>query len=162
MESSRPSKTKQKKQMEELQNIGKALVDLPKDVLKKLDLPESLRNEVLDAKNIAQNGAKRRQLQFIGKIMRKIEVEPIRAQLEQLKQPSAREVKFLHATESWREKIINSDNGYKEFINIYPTADSSKLEELISSCRGPTNSKSKSSYRRLFKLIASCLEDKEE
>ena len=99
MESSRPSKTKQKKQMEELQNIGKALVDLPKDVLKKLDLPESLRNEVLDAKNIAQNGAKRRQLQFIGKIMRKIEVEPIRAQLEQLKQPSAREVKFLHATE---------------------------------------------------------------
>ena len=46
MESSRPSKTKQKKQMEELQNIGKALVDLPKDVLKKLDLPESLRNEV--------------------------------------------------------------------------------------------------------------------
>ena len=54
------------------------------------------------------------------------------------------------------------DNGYKEFINIYPTADSSKLEELISSCRGPTNSRSKSSYRRLFKLIASCLEDKEE
>jgi ribosomal 50S subunit-associated protein YjgA (DUF615 family) len=94
--------------------------------------------------------------------MRKIEVEPIRAQLEQLKQPSAREVKFLHATESWREKIINSDNGYKEFINIYPTADSSKLEELISSCRGPTNSKSNSSYRRLFKLIASCLEDKKE
>ena len=102
MESSRPSKTKQKRQMEELQNIGKALVDLPKDVLKKLDLPESLRNEVLDAKKIAQNGAKRRQLQFIGKIMRKIEVEPIRAQLEQLKKPSAREVKFLHATESWR------------------------------------------------------------
>ena len=58
MESSRPSKTKQKKQMEELQNIGKALVELPKDVLKKLDLPDYLRNEVLEAKNIPQNELK--------------------------------------------------------------------------------------------------------
>ena len=52
MDSSRPSKTKQKKEMQELQNIGKALVALPKDILKKLDLPESLRDEVLKTKEI--------------------------------------------------------------------------------------------------------------
>ena len=162
MESSRPSKTKQKKQMEELQNIGKALVELPKDVLKKLDLPDYLRDEVLEAKNIPQNGAKRRQLQFIGKIMRKIEVDPIRAQLEQLKQPSAQEVKLLHATESWRQKMIKNDESYKEFIDKYQTADSTKLKELISSCRGPANSSSKSSYRSLFRVISRYIAAKKE
>ena len=162
MESSRPSKTKQKKEMEELQNIGKALVDLPKDLLKKLDLPDSLRDEVLGAKKISQNGAKRRQLQFIGKIMRTIEVEPIRAQLEQLKQPSAQKVKLLHAAESWREKMISNENGCKEFIRLYPKADSNILEELISDCRGTMNSRSKISYRKLFKVISILLQKNEK
>jgi len=162
MESSRPSKTKQKRKMEELQNIGKALVELPKDLLKKLDLPESLRDQVLEARKISQNGAKRRQLQFIGKIMRNIEVEPIQIQLDQLKQPSAQKVKLLHAAESWRNKMINNENGFEEFIALYPNVDSKKLEEMISSCRGVVNSRSKSSYRNLFKIISISLEEKDE
>ena len=67
MDSSRPSKTKLKKEMEDLQKIGESLVELPKDLLKKFDLPDSLMHEILEAKNITQNGAKRRQFQFIGK-----------------------------------------------------------------------------------------------
>lgn len=148
--------------MEELQNIGKALVELPKDLLKKLDLPESLRDQVLEARKISQNGAKRRQLQFIGKIMRNIEVEPIQIQLDQLKQPSAQKVKLLHAAESWRNKMINNENGFEEFIALYPNVDSKKLEEMISSCRGVVNSRSKSSYRNLFKIISISLEEKDE
>ena len=159
MESSRPSKTKQKKQMEELQNIGKALVELPKDVLKKLDLPDYLRDEVLEAKNIPQNGAKRRQLQFIGKIMRNVDVGPIRAQLEEIKQPSAQKVKLLHAAESWRERMINGENGLKEFVKLYPKTDSNNLKVLIVSCRETMNSKSKTSYRDLFKVISISLEE---
>ena len=81
MDSSRPSKTKLKKEMEDLQKIGESLVDLPKDLLKKFDLPDSLMHEILEAKNITQNGAKRRQLQFIGKIMRHIDIDSIRNQL---------------------------------------------------------------------------------
>jgi len=146
--------------MEDLQNIGESLVALPRDVLNKFELPDSLKHEVFEAKNIRQNGAKRRQLQFIGKIMRNIDVDPIRIQLEQLKQPSAAKVKLLHATESWRNKLLDDEQSLKDFSALYPTADSSELEPLISDCRGTLSNKSKSSYRKLFKLISTVLQEK--
>ena len=158
MDSSRPSKTKLKKEMEDLQKIGESLVELPKDLLKKFDLPDSLMHEILEAKNITQNGAKRRQFQFIGKIMRHIDIDPIRIQLEELKQPSATKVKLLHATESWRNKLLENEQSLKDFVSLYPTIDSSELELLISDCRGALSNKSKISYRKLFKIISIALQ----
>ena len=160
MDSSRPSKTKLKKEMEDLQKIGEYLVDLPKDLLKKFDLPDSLMHEILEAKNITQNGAKRRQLQFIGKIMRHIDIDSIRNQLEQIKQPSAGKVKLLHKAESWRNKLIDNEESFKDFIKIYPHSDSSELQTLIIDCRGTLTSKSKVSFRKLFKTISTLLEEK--
>ena len=114
---------------------------------------------MLKTKEIPQNGAKRRQLQFIGKIMRNVDVGPIRAQLEEIKQPSAQKVKLLHAAESWRERMINGENGLKEFVKLYPKTDSNNLKVLIVSCRETMNSKSKTSYRDLFKVISISLEE---
>jgi len=70
------SKTRLKQQMHELQLLGELLVELPKDKLAQLDLPESLREAVLNARKITAHGGKRRQLQYIGKLMRTVDPEP--------------------------------------------------------------------------------------
>jgi len=158
MDLPRPSKTRRKKEMEELQEIGAALVALPRDTLNKFDLPDNLKHEVLEAKNISQNGAKRRQLQFIGKIMRSVEVEPIRTQLEQLEKPSASRIKRLHETEEWREKIINTEENLKYFIEHFPLSDINELKLLVADCRGEITRNSKGSFKKLFKIISTSLE----
>ncbi len=75
-----PSKTKIKKQMHELRDLGKELTELGKDQLAQLDIPESLRDALREMKNINKFGAQRRQIQYIGKLMREIDPAPISGQ----------------------------------------------------------------------------------
>ena len=81
----KPSKTQRKRAVHELQDLGAELVELKDDQLAAIDLPEALRDAVMEARRITRFGAKRRQLQYIGKIMRRIDAEPIRAALAELR-----------------------------------------------------------------------------
>ena len=104
MNEDRPSKTRRKKDMTHLQNVGESLVQLPLSKLSEFDIPDSLLQAIKEAKSISQHGAKRRQLQYIGKLMRQVDVAPIEEKLEHIKKPSNTDVRVLHQIEAWRDQ----------------------------------------------------------
>ena len=101
----KPSKSALKREMTDLQALGAELVALSVDQLKKIDLPEDLRDAVRDGKRFTQHEAHRRQLQYIGKLMRSIDAAPIRAALDEINGVSAAATARMHALERLRERV---------------------------------------------------------
>jgi len=126
-----PSKTKIKKQMHDLQDIGEQLVALSKDQLKEVALPDSLRNAVLEAKRLTKFGAIKRQMQYIGKLMRDVESEPICAKLDVWNGKSNQHIAYLHRIERWRDRLLGDDKALTELLADYPEADAQRLRTLI-------------------------------
>jgi len=148
------SKTKRKQAMLELQGLGEALVELPKDKLARLDLPETLLNAVLEAKRITAHGALSRQKQYIGRLMRGIDADPIRSQLDIWDSGHQQETAALHRLEKWRQRLIEDDTALAEFLGVQPTADVQRLRTLIRNARKEAASnKPPKSSRELFKLL---------
>jgi ribosome-associated protein len=160
-EQDRPSKTQRKREVESLQAMGAELVLLSRETLESFDLPTELAEAVVEAKKIKQHSALRRQLQFIGKVMRNIDPEPIRQRLQDLKKPSRRSVKLMHEAEIWRDSLINKSTSLSEFTCQFPRADANEIQDLIVACRSEITKDSKKSYRKLFKLISETLSSEE-
>src|SRR5437868_762427 len=111
------SKSQRKKDMLDLQKLGEKLLHLSSEQLSKMDLPESLLDAIRHAKSISANEAKRRQLQYIGKIMRNIDVESIRLTLKRLQFSHEKSTASFHQTEQWRTDLINQgDIKLNEFM----------------------------------------------
>lgn len=106
MEEDRPSKTARKRMSEELQALGEALIELPQKELDALPLPENLRDAVLLARRITQHGGLYRQKQYIGKLMRKIDPQPIRAALEARRERERAAARRFHRVERWRNRML--------------------------------------------------------
>jgi ribosome-associated protein len=156
MEADFVSRTKKKQQVEELQKLGAALVDLPPAQLDALALPALLLAAVLEAQRIRSNGAKRRQLQYIGKIMRKVDPEPVRAALAAIDGQSAAARKQQRRLENWRERLIGDDQALAAFAGEHPDADLQSLRTLIRNARKEiVESKPPRAQRELFRLIRS-------
>ncbi|TSA50833.1 MAG: DUF615 domain-containing protein [Nitrosomonadales bacterium] len=152
------SKTKRKQAMTDLQKLGEALVELPKDKLVRLDLPETLLDAVLAAKKITARGALSRQRQYIGRLMRSIDAEPIRAQLDIWNGDHRQETAEMHRLENWRRRLIEDDAALAEFLAAHPAEDAQHLRSLIRNARkeAAANKPPKSS-RELFKLLREML-----
>src|SRR3569833_3231616 len=103
------SKNHKIREVEALQALGEFLVKLPDAQFKRIELPEELRAAVADCRKITQNGALRRQKQYIGKLMHSINPMPIQTQIDVFNGVSAAENAKLHQAEKWREKLI-ADN----------------------------------------------------
>lgn len=148
------SKTQLKQQMHELQALGETLAELPKEKLKQLDLPENLRDALLEAKRITAHGGKRRQLQYIGKLMRSIDPEPIQTKLDQWNGNHAEETALLHRLENWRQRLIDDDTALSEFLTQHPDFDVQQLRTLIRNARKETQlQKPPKSSRELFRIL---------
>jgi len=148
------SKTQLKQQMHELQALGETLAELPKEKLKQLDLPENLRDALLEAKRITAHGGKRRQLQYIGKLMRSIDPEPIQTKLDQWNGNHAEETALLHRLENWRQRLIDDDAALSEFLTQHPDFDVQQLRTLIRNARKETQlQKPPKSSRELFRIL---------
>ncbi len=155
------SKTKRKAEADALQDIGVKLVELSKDRLKKLNLPEALMDAVLEAKRITANGATRRQKQYIGSLMRNIDVDPIKEQLEKWEGKNTAENAYFHQLERWRSRLIAEENALAEFIAQYPEVDTQQIRALIRNARKEqTDNKPPKSSRELFKLLREVTEIK--
>src|SRR5690606_17993154 len=102
----RPSKSERKRQSDDLQSLGEALIDLPQNELDALPLPEQLRDAVMLARRITAHGGLYRQKQYIGKLMRKIDAEPIRAALAARHERERLESMRFHRIEQWRARLI--------------------------------------------------------
>jgi ribosome-associated protein len=157
------SKTKLKAEADAAQDIGKKLIALSKDRLIKLDLPEALFDAVLEAKRLTANGAVRRQLQYLGRLMRDIDSAPIVEQLQAWEGKNTQENAYFHGLERWRTRLLTQPESISEYLNIYPQADSQQIRTLIRNAqREEAAQKPPKSSRELFKLIRDIAENASE
>ncbi len=128
----RPSKSQQKREMLELQDLGVELVKLPEAQLATLDLPENLRDAIALARRITSHGAQKRQRQYIGGLLRELDPAPIRALLEQLKGADRVSKARFQESERWRTRLLaEGDAALTEFLARYPGADHQHLRRLV-------------------------------
>lgn len=149
-----PSKTKIKKQMHDLRDLGEELTELGKDQLAQLDIPESLRDAIKDMHRIKSFGAKRRQIQYIGKLMRDVEIDPIIAKLNTWKGVSQQHIGYMHQIERWRERLLEGDAALTELLAAYPDTDVQRLRTLIrNSIKEREAGKPGKNFREIFQIL---------
>jgi ribosome-associated protein len=150
------SKTQRKKEMLELQALGAALVELPEGQIAAMRLDPALERAVLDAKRIKTHEAKRRQMQYIGRLMRDVDAEPIRARLAEVEGHSAQATARHRRLEAWRERLLADDEALTAFAAEHPGAELQKIRTLIRNCRKEQKEgKPPRAYRELFRLLKS-------
>lgn len=148
------SKSEVKRQMTALQKLGEELVALPASKLDQLDLPEILRDAVNQAKRITAHGGLRRQMQYIGRLMRITDAQPIADQLTAWRGDSTEVIVEFHRMENWRTRLLADDAVLTEFVNAYPQSDAQRLRTLIRNARREAEAgQAPKSSRALFKLI---------
>ncbi len=148
------SKTKIKKQMHDLQDLGAELVALGKDQLAQLDLPENLRDAIREMHRINKFGAQRRQMQYIGRLMRDVETAPIIAKLNAWKGISQQHVSYMHQLERWRERLLEDEAALTELLSKYPEADAQRLRALIRNTHKEREAqKPPKHFRELFQAL---------
>ncbi len=152
------SKSQRKRDMHALQALGKTLVELPQDQLARIDLPEALRAAVLEARRISARGASRRQLQYVGRLMRDVDAGHIREQLEHVQARSAKSVAVLHRAERWREQLLADPDCMSQFVSEFPGADVQRLRTLLRNAqREIAGSKPPRAFRELLRDIRETL-----
>ena len=157
------SKTRRKREMHELQALGQRLVELNKTQLNSLVLPEELRDAVADAAIITRHEARRRHMQYIGRLMRSVDPEPIRAKIAEWDGQSGAHTALLHRAERWRDQMLENDKAIQEFA-LELGARSSQVNwqalrnEIREAKRERELSKPPKHYRELFKQIRALME----
>ena len=153
------SKTKRKQQMHELQELGEELVELSKDALNKTPMSEDLHDAIKEYKRLPSHGARRRQMQLIGKIMRNEDTAPIIEKLKQLKGSSTAATALLHRIERYRNEMIAKDEAITQFLGDFPTVNAQPLRTLVRNARKEAEQgKPPKAFRELFQLIKTALE----
>ncbi|HVT37341.1 MAG TPA: ribosome biogenesis factor YjgA [Nevskiaceae bacterium] len=147
-----PSKTQLKKVMQELQDLGIALLDLPQSAFDELDLDARLRDALEELRKLKDRSARKRQAQFVGKLMRDTDTEPLRRALDANRATHAREVQTLKQIELWRARLLGGDAALDAFAKAHPSADVSALRVLVREAQRErtTEAGNGKAYRELF------------
>lgn len=156
------SKSQKKRDMTALQDLGTELEALAKDRLARVPMPETLDDAIREARRITSHEGKRRQMQYVGKIMRGLdddEVEAIRAALEGFKGTSKAETARMHLIERWRELLLADDAALTRFLSEHPSADVQALRNIIRNARKEKElAKPPRYFRELFQAIKTALD----
>jgi ribosome-associated protein len=155
----RPSKSQRKREMTALQVLGVALVNLGPDQLKRIDLPDDLREAIVAARRISAHEGRRRQIQYVGRLMRGVDPEPIQRALADLTGGSRESIELMHRCERWRDRLIDDDAALTELLAAHPGIDVQPMRALIRAARRErtTNSPPKSA-RELYRWIHEALQ----
>ncbi len=174
------SKTDLKRESAERQDLGEAMLGLRADLIQRLldqgHVDDALLQALAETKRITNFEGRRRQVQYVGKLMRKLDeedIEAIRTAITEQHQGSARETQALHLAEHWRDRLIAGDEAVSEWLNAHPNTDSQQLRALVRQARKdgqPTaNEVSQGlaprhgrAYRELFQLIRTQLNQAED
>ncbi len=149
-----PSKSRRKADAHALQTLGAELVALNRSQLAQVALPEALRDAIEAAQRIHAHEGRRRQLQFIGKLMRYVDPEPIRVKIDGWKTVSVEETVRLHLIERWRDRLIDDATATEALAAEFPLADLQQLRTLIRNVhRERAQNKPPKSYRALFQWL---------
>lgn len=130
-----PSKSQRKRDMTALQELGARLVGLPRDKLAQLPLAERLHDAILQAQRITAHEGRRRQIQFVGKLMRDADGPTIAAQLDLWENGTREQAAYFHELERWRDRLFADDEALTAFIAAHPGADVQHLRSLIRAAR---------------------------
>jgi len=165
------SRTDLKRESAELQKLGEELLTLRPDLLERLELSEKLKDAVLEAKRITNFEGKRRQMQFIGKLMRLVDpavLETVRAALTEQTSGSAQENLILHLAESWRERLLGAEDAFGDWLAQHPDIDSQQLRALIRQAKKDAVPEKPGAavrhgraYRDIFQILREHLTNKE-
>jgi len=153
------SKTQKKKEALSLQAMGEQLITLSSEQLKHIDLPENLLNAVTLAKSIKKHGARGRQMQYIGTLMRKHDTTPIQDCLRRIEQGTHRQTEDHQKRERWRDELIaGNDLLIEEILIQLPHGDRKQLTDLVQKARQERAAKNPvpKAARILFRYLTRC------
>ena len=157
----RPSKSARKRAAHAAQDLGEALLHLPDAELSALELPEALCEALRAARRIRSRAALARQRQYIGKLMRQVDQEPIRAALAARSERDARETERFRRTENWRDRLVTEgETALQELARWHPAIDVSAWRQRIGAARaerergGGAGAASRELFRALRALFA--------
>jgi len=154
------SKSQIKREMQELQELGTTLVKLPAKELAKIPLPDPLTEAIELARKITGHGGLRRQMKYIGKLMRDIDTEAIQLTMEKLRQNKQQAASEFHQVEQWRDRLIADGNeALSDFLNQHTEADRQHLRQLMLNAQKEAKlNKPPKSSRQLFRYLRDLLE----
>ncbi|SEQ99095.1 ribosome-associated protein [Nitrosomonas sp. Nm51] len=156
----KPSKTQRKQTMHALQKIGEQLTTLSDKQLDDLNLPDNLLEAIYHIRQIGKFGARQRQLQYIGKLIRQIDIFPIQDKLNAWQQKSLHQTALVHLTEHWRERILSDANALTEFVKQFPATEIQQIRLLVRKAHKEKNSdKPPKSYRLLFHALQTAIKN---
>ena len=159
----RPSKSQLKREMTALQKLGSELVEEARDRVKRIPMPEDVRDAILECQQIKDHEGRRRQLQYVGKKMRSLneeEVAVIQATIDSWKGASKSETAALHALERQRDKLLADDEALTLLLSRYPQVDGQHLRTLIRNARKEVSeNKPPKAYREIYQLLKSLQAD---
>lgn len=131
----RPSKTRRKQEMTALQQLGEELLRLNSAQIARIDLPEALREALRDARRVTAHEGRRRQIQYIGRLMRQVDPEPIRRALDDATGASRTAVALMHRCERLRDRLLEDDAALTDFLAQHPRVDAQHLRAVIRAAR---------------------------
>lgn len=166
-EEGRPSKTQRKQESHDLQALGEAVAALPASRLGALDLTEPLRMAIDELRRTRSHEGKRRQMQYIGKLMRGVDAGPLREAVAANQLGGARQALALHEAEHWRDRLLADDTALTQWVEQQPATDVAHLRGLIRQAREGMRpdearglaSRQPRAFRTLFQYLRDHLQD---
>jgi ribosome-associated protein len=156
------SKSELKRQALRLQELGKELAALKRQQLEALPLPDRLAHAIFEYQRFTSHEARRRQLQYIGRLMRDVDPEPLAAALADLRGESADARYRVHLAELWRERLLAEPAALSEFLDQFPQADRQALRQALQRAQKPAaETQQKAAARALFRLIRDQITDED-
>lgn len=153
----RPSKSQLKREMTALQKLGEELIAEPKERVKRVPMPEDVRDAILECQTIKDHEGRRRQLQYVGKKMRTLdedEIAAIQKTLDSWKGLSKADTAAMHALERRRDKLLSDDGALTELLAQYPEVDVQQLRTLIRNARKEqAENRPPKAYREIFQIL---------
>ena len=148
------SKTELKKDSKKIQQFGRKISDLTINNIEAFKFPLNIYEAVIGLKNLKSNSAKKRQVQYLGKLLREIDLTDAFLVMKQLKVSSQKEIQRNHIIEGWRDKLLSNNNSITKFVDEYPKIDRQSLRQTISNAQKEKKEDKGPKYsRQLFKLI---------
>jgi ribosome-associated protein len=154
----RPSKTQRKQQSHDLQSLGLKLAALPDDRLAAVPMPDALREALAEWHRTRTHEGRRRQMQYVGKLMRSADADALREAVAEATLGSARETLALHEAERWRAELIAGDPALERWLREHPDTDAQRLRSLVRAARRDAQglaaeARQPRSFRELFQFI---------
>lgn len=155
-----PSKSQLKRDAQALTKLGEQLVSLDEKQLSQFNLPDNIRDAIVTTRKIRQHGARKRQLLFLAKLLRKANSSEIILQMATLNTQTKQQARAFHQLEQWRDKLLADDQALTDLLNEHPNIDAQHIRQLIRAARKDQQlNKPPASARSLFRYLRSIILD---